>query len=452
MMLTKYLSDFALSITFESLPPDVAELTKFCIQDLMGVVIAGSASKQASIWKEYFAGHPRDNCASGWYTNFPSLNYRDAAALNSAVGHIMDFDDVHSASITHLGVVTIPSAIAIGQKYKKTGREIIAAIAAGYEVGARIGEAVNPGSYWYWHTTGIVGGFCSCMAAGKLLGLNAGQMLNALGSAGTQSSGLWEFINDGAMSKPLHTANATLCGIRSAELAMLGLTGAGRILEGEQGLIKAITSSYNMDALTNGLGTAPYKIKSNSFKPYSCCRHTHSAVYCADLMMECHQINPLRIVRITDRTYQIAKTHTDNPNPTTPYGYKFSLQYCIAAVIVYRRLHEPEFSEEKTENQLVRRLMDKVEVIVDEKFEKEFQQSPDKWIHQVAITMEDGSVFTRRVDYPLGDWHNPFDWSIADEKFYTITHDIISDKQAETLTNNIKKLEQLDNINELFAF
>ena len=139
----------------------------------------------------------------------------------------MDMDDVHNASITHLGAVTIPAALAVGQEASPPpGGEVLAAIAAGYEIGARVGEAINPGSYHYWHTTGVVGALCSAVAAGKLMGLDREKLLHAIGSAGTQAAGLWQFLEDGAMSKTLHTANGTLCGLRSARLAALGFTAA----------------------------------------------------------------------------------------------------------------------------------------------------------------------------------------------------------------------------------
>ena len=172
-MLTKQLSDFLYEVRYDSLPSKAVDNAKLYLGDLLGVA---------------------------------------AAALNAACAHVMDMDDVHNASITHLGAVTIPAALAVGQKLHRSGREVLAAIAAGYEIGARVGEAINPGSYHYWHTTGVVGALCSAVAAGKLMGLDREKLLHAIGSAGTQAAGLWQFLEDGAMSKTLHTANGTLCG------------------------------------------------------------------------------------------------------------------------------------------------------------------------------------------------------------------------------------------------
>ena len=117
---------------------------------------AGSVQPQGGIWRSYFAAGDGQQEATAWNSGLERFSCEHAAALNAACAHVMDMDDVHNASITHLGAVTIPAALAVGQKLHRSGREVLAAIAAGYEIGARVGEAINPGSYHYWHTTGAV--------------------------------------------------------------------------------------------------------------------------------------------------------------------------------------------------------------------------------------------------------------------------------------------------------
>lgn len=450
-MQSKLLSDYVLSIRFDNLPQAAVETGKMCVEDLIGVALAASRRQGAQIWEDYFMSEPRAPQANVWEADFACAGFREAAGLNAALGHMLDMDDVHNSSITHLGTVTIPAAIAVGQKLKSSGREVLEAIVAGYEAGARIGEAINPGSYRYWHTTGIVGSFCSAVAAGKLLKLNAEQMLYCFGSAGTQSAGLWEFLCDGAMSKPLHTANATLCGIRAAELSRLGLTGATKILEGERGLLRALTPEYDLDALTCGMDNCHYRILSNSFKPYACCRHTHSADYCAEKIVAANRLDPEKIVSILDRTYQVAKDTTDNPQPVTPYAYKFSLQYCIAAAILYHSLLDDVFESEKTRNPAVLRLMKKVNVQVDPELEREYHNERSRWPHILEITMDDGRMIRERVDYPPGDFKNPFGWEEAHRKFFTVTDGVLPTENAKAMINHIRRLDELDDINDLFT-
>ena len=171
-MLTEQLSDFLYEVRYDSLPSKAVDNAKLYLEDLLGVAAAGSVQPQGGIWRSYFAAGDGQQEATAWNSGLERLSCEHAAALNAACAHVMDMDDVHNASITHLGAVTIPAALAVGQKLHRSGREVLAAIAAGYEIGARVGEAINPGSYHYWHTTGVVGALCSAVAAGKLMGLD----------------------------------------------------------------------------------------------------------------------------------------------------------------------------------------------------------------------------------------------------------------------------------------
>ncbi len=450
-MQTKILADFVSSLCFSDLSPEAVEQSKLCVEDLIGVALAGSIRPQGKIWARYFSGKPAGTDAHVWNTDLSMAFYAHAAAQNAAYAHVIDMDDVHNSSITHMGAVTIPAALAVGQKYHRSGRDVLAAIAAGYETGARIGEAINPSAYHYWHTTGVAGSFSSAVAAGKLMGLDAAQLRSALGSAGTQASGLWEFINDGAMSKSLHTANATLCGIRAAELSLLGFTAAQNILEGERGFLGAMTAHSNPEALTQDLELRNYKILSNSLKPYACCRHTHSAVYCVETILKERSINPADILRITDYTYQVAKDNVDNAHPATPYAFKFSVQYCIAAALLYGSLYDEVFSQAKTDTAPVRQLMDKIQVVTNSQLEFNYQQNHNRWAHRLEIHMANGEVLSKQVDYPFGDFNNPFDWEAEHNKFFTLTRDILPGAKAAALTRRITAFEELDDVNKLFA-
>lgn len=449
-MRTEELSDFLYKVHYEDLPVKAVDQAKLYIEDLLGVALAGSTRQQGEIWRSYFAGDAGRPEAAAWNTGMERLSCERAAGLNAACAHVMDMDDVHNASITHLGAVTIPAALAVGQKLHRSGREVITAIAAGYEIGARVGEAINPGSYHYWHTTGVVGALCSAVAAAKLMGLDREQMLSAIGSAGTQAAGLWQFLEDGAMSKTLHTANATLCGLRAAELAALGFTAARDILAGAHGLLGAMTPDNHPEVLTRELDWASCALLTNSLKPYACCRHTHSADYCAELLRKEHHLEPEHITRIVDHTYQVAVNTVDDPAPATPYGYKFSGQYCTAAMLVYGNLQESVFTPEATSAPEVRRLMEKITLVCDPELEASYQADRNRWAHRLEVTMDDGRVLTKQVEYPYGDFNNPFSWDFEHQKFHTLADGVLGRERADELVRRIPRLDELDDINELF--
>ena len=333
------------------------------------------------------------------------MTVEQAAALNAVFGHVMDMDDVHNASITHLAVITVPTAFALGQQLGKSGKEIIEAVAAGYEAGARIGEAINPSSYKYWHTTGVVGAFAAGVTAAKLLGLDEEQMVNCLG--------------------------------------------APTILEGDRAFVNALAPEPDLDSLTKGFGES-YRIEENSFKPYACCRHTHSANYCIEKILSAHALDPEEIVSITDDTYSTAVQTTNNPYPENPYAAKFSLQFCIAAAIVLKDLSDRTFTVENINNPAVRALMEKIKVKVNKELDDEFKQDPNQWSHRLTICLKNGETITEQVDYPIGDFKNPFDWEMADRKFRLLTEDMIGEEGVTRLLDRLHRLETIQDINEIF--
>ena len=446
---TRCLAAYLCGMDVSKFSDHTVDITKMCIEDFIGVAIAGSAKKESGIWKEYYSGKLTAPQASTFQPGFTKMTVEQAAALNAVFGHVMDMDDVHNASITHLAVITVPTAFALGQQLGKSGKEIIEAVAAGYEAGARIGEAINPSSYKYWHTTGVVGAFAAGVTAAKLLGLDEEQMVNCLGSAGTQAAGLWEFLASGSMSKVLHTANANLCGLRSAELAKLGFTGAPTILEGDRAFVNALAPEPDLDSLTKGFGES-YRIEENSFKPYACCRHTHSANYCIEKILSAHALDPEEIVSITDDTYSTAVQTTNNPYPENPYAAKFSLQFCIAAAIVLKDLSDRTFTVENINNPAVRALMEKIKVKVNKELDDEFKQDPNQWSHRLTICLKNGETITEQVDYPIGDFKNPFDLEMADRKFRLLTEDMIGEEGVTKLLDRLHRLETIQDINEIF--
>jgi len=448
-MVSSQLAGFAADIKYEDLSMEVIEMAKNCIQDIIGVAVAGYQKPAGSIWLDLGRQLERSADASVWIPGFPRTGYLYAACLNGALGHVLDMDDLHNASIVHLAVVTVPAALSLGQYLHKNGRDIITAVVAGYDVGARIGEAINPSSYWFWHTTGLAGNFSAAAAAGKLLGLNAKKMNHCFGTAGSQAAGLWEFMYDGAMSKTLHTGKACMNGILSAELAARGFTGASKILEGDKGFLKAVAPEYHLEAILKDLGR-PYKIMENSFKPYACCRHTHPAIYAVQELIKEHGLSAQAVESITDWTYSTAVDLTDNPSPLTLYGHKFSLQYCIAAALTYENVLDDVFDDEKVNGELVREIMKKVKVVLDPELDAEYKADPAKWVHLVEINTRDGRTYNKRIDYPLGDEKNPFDRQMSDHKFRMLTGPFLPDETVERFLAKVHDLENLEDVNELF--
>ena len=150
------------------------------------------------------------------------------ALVMGGLTHILEVDDLHKASVVHPACVTIPAALAIAGDDMPTGPEFLKAILFGFEACTRVGMSVGKAHYKIWHNTATCGTFGGAMTAATLMGLTDAETVHALGNAGTQSAGLWEFLNTGAMSKHLHAGRGAEAGVVAAELAQLGFTGPAR--------------------------------------------------------------------------------------------------------------------------------------------------------------------------------------------------------------------------------
>ena len=281
--MTRHLANRVANIKFEDLPQETIQMTKQYILDYLGVSIRGWTQKNMDIMSETLG-----NSADG--TKAIMLNGKKGASnsvlysamLNAAASHSQDFDDLHNPSIIHMACVTVPSALAVAEDEELSGKDILAALVAGYEAGARIGESVNPEAYYFWHTTSTCGVFSSAVTVANLKKFNTDQMVQCLGTAGTQAAGLWEFVIDGAMSKTLHVGKANFAGILSAKLTANGFTAAEKILDGDKGFCRAMLTNPHWEKLTEDI--KGFKIDNNSFKPFSCCKYTHPSSYAAQLL------------------------------------------------------------------------------------------------------------------------------------------------------------------------
>jgi 2-methylcitrate dehydratase PrpD len=272
---SRLLAEFITETCYEDFPPQVIAAAKLTILDWLGSALAGAYEEPARMARAVVRGFG----ASDEATIFPGgqAAAAGAALANGVASHILEFDDIHKGSTIHGGAPIIPAALAVAEREGSDGRAFLRATILGYEAALRVGEAVNPSHYRYWHPTGTAATFGAAAAAGVLIGLDAHQMRDALGSAGTQAAGLWEFNADGTMSKHLHPGKAAFNGVLAADLAREGFTGAGSILEGERGFCRAMSTEPDLARLTAGLGTT-WKIVENGYKLHSCCGHTHTAI------------------------------------------------------------------------------------------------------------------------------------------------------------------------------
>ena len=439
-MATKELAKFTSELTFDQLSEATVRKTKQCILDWLGVCIRGSQEPPIKIIRNVLLQAGGKEQASVLAGSGEKTSALQAAFCNGAASHSLDMDDLHNPSIIHLACVVIPPVFAIGEAEHKSGKGMITAVVAGYEVGARAGEAIIPESYFYWHTTGTAGTFGAAASAANLVGLTAEQATHCLGSSGTQAAGLWEFLKEGAMSKTLHAGKSSYAGVLSAYLSRDGFTAATKILEGEKGFCRALSPNPHLEKLTDGLGES-FKIDNNSFKPYACCKHSHAANYAVQVLRKEHNLQPQDIEKIALLVNDITDFLINNPIPDNPYGCKFSIQYCAAGMMKYGEMGVPQFAPEVINDPEVRDLMVRTEVIKDDAMQAVYAADASKLASKVIIYCKDGRVLEMQVDYPKGDPPNPMTWEDTVAKFMSLVTPIYGEAKAEKLCALIDNLD-----------
>ena len=393
------LAAFAAKLRFEDIPAHVVRRTEDLLVDWFGSAVAGHGSRPVEALTRVVMKMGPSTGSSEVMVNRALTSPYIAAMSNAAASHVAEQDDVHNGSVFHPATVVFSPVVAMAQAIGASGRQLLTAAVAGYEVGIRVGEFLGRSHYKVFHTTGTAGTLAAAAAVGNLLGLNAQQMQHALGSAGTQSAGLWEFLRTGADSKQLHTAHAAGAGLMSALLAQEGFTGAAQILEGAQGMAAGMSSDADVRKLTDGLGTR-WATAETSFKYHASCRHTHPAADALLQVIQSNRLQPNDIVRVVTHVHQGA-IDVLGPvvNPVTVHQSKFSMGtvLALAARFGYAGLTEFDghFSEEDT-----RAFCDLVEMELDAEVDGAY---PQRWIGKVTVHTRDGRVLKGRVDEPKGD-------------------------------------------------
>jgi 2-methylcitrate dehydratase PrpD len=446
MTISQRLADFIGKTSYETLPADVHEMAKLCFLDWLGSAIAGTGALPTDIVidlvKELGGNEEATMVTSGERTS--SLW---AAFVNGAASHIVETDDIHRTGLVHPSVVVIPAGLAIAEREGSSGRDLITAIALGYEMAIRVGQALGPSHYEKWHTTGTAGTFGAAAAAAKLLALDAEQTVWALGSAGTQAAGVWEFLADGAMSKQLHAGKAAMNGALAALLAQRGFTAAERIFDGEKGFLKATSRDVRLEKLTEGLGDR-WEMLGTSFKPYAACRHIHSAIDATVQALRGRQLPPREVERLTVRLYGAALDLCERVEATTPYAAKFNIPFCVATAVRYGKVGPEAFTEERLEERDIKELMRRVVLKRDDELDELY---PQKWPAVVEIVTRDGRREEVRVETPKGDPENPMSREDLAAKFRDLTRKHIPGQRVERYLQIALRLDELENTNLLFA-
>lgn len=455
MALRDELAQFVYELKFEDLSADLVRFTKLCILDQIGVTIAGPPILTESFGKiDILAnewGGREESTVVGTSIKMPCPN---AVWLNTAYSTATSLDAIHKSTMIHLSAGLIPALIAVAEKQKVGGKELITAFIAGAEVGIRVGLALGSDSVFElgFHPTCCAIPFACAAGSGKLLGLDVKGIQQAISIAAIQAGGL--YLTGGAKA---HAANYNLAiamsaehGVRSALYAGMGVTGFAHIFENERGFIASHTRRANPDKLLYNLGS-DYLVTELCIKKHSIGIYEYTSVEALSRIMASYDISvdeieeihlklPTKVMRTAGAPEYPANRQRAYTNPrfilslVAHYGESIA---CNIPLFGAAGLHDPMI-EEFYQHTIV-----EPEPLLDRFY-------PDKKPCIIAVKLKNGAIYTESNDGPFkGDPSNPLSESELIEKFNKITADALSPDNQTFLVNSISDLEQLTDISKL---
>lgn len=445
---TQALASFLAGLRFEDLPEEVVERTEEFFLDWVASALAGKNAKPVQILEHFVEVMGPKDGPSEILVSRQRTSPLFAALVNGAASHVVEQDDVHNGAVFHPATVVFPAVLATAQQTGASGRDVMAASVVGYEAGVRIGAFLGRPHYRIFHTTGTAGTLAAAAAVAHLLGADEETMLQALGSAGTQAAGLWEFLRDAADSKQLHTAKAAADGLLSAYIARDGFTGARRILEGEQGVAAGMSSDADPAKLLDGLGER-WMVLETSFKFHAACRHTHPAADALLQAMQEHQLAADDIERVRARVHAAAiDVLGPVTDPQTIHQSKFSMGFVLALAALRGRAGVNDFTEAALEDDELRTFHDRVEMVLDPEVDAAY---PERWIGLVDVETTGGEQFTSRVDVPKGDPGNTLSPEEIEEKAHDLAayRDGASSEELKHIVGRVRNLHREPDVRDL---
>lgn len=439
---TRRLAEFAAALDVHATPPAVLHQAKRCLVDWLGVTLAGSQDASAVSVREAAAALAPESAA--WVVGHPVRTGVLVAALaNGVAAHVLDYDDTFNPGHTtvHGSAPVWPAVFAAAELAPTDGRTALSAFVGGFETACRVGLAAGREHYDIgWHVTGTVGHLGASVAAGRVLGLSADQLVSALGTGATQAAGLKNVY--GSMGKSLHPGKAASDGVLSAVLTRAGFTSSPDAVEGRRGFLDVLTTAAVPERALEGLGET-WTLLEDGFKAYACGSLTHPSIDGVLALRAEHGLAPDDVAHVDVDVHEYVISTTGRTRPTTGLEGKFSIYHCVAVALVDGAARLRQFTDERVQDPQVVDLRSRVRVHED--------SSRAKDAAGVRITLHDGRVLTREVAHNKGTPGNPMTDAEVEEKFLDLATPVVGEQAAADLLRTCWDLERLDDVTTLLA-
>ena len=457
---TDYVARFIVNMRYEDIPSDVIELARKSILDGLGLALCGSAARTGEIARQYITSLGFGPGAAGLATVIGSSMKAPArfAAFANAVGiHADDYDDTQLAVaenrtyglLTHPTAPVLPAALAVAETRSLSGRELLLAYNLGVEVECKIAEAISPRHYEEgFHSTGTIGVMGAAAAVAKLNGLDLPRVLTTLGIAASEGAGLRE--NFGTMTKPFHAGKAAENGVVAADFAALGWTATHEVLEAPRGFFQAAGGGYDAAAILSKLGSPWTFVNPGvSIKPFPSGSLTHPGMTELERLIQEHDIQPDQVELLEVGTNKDSPNALIHHHPKDHLQAKFSMEFCMAALLLYRKAGLMEFTDEVVNRPAVQQMIARVKFGVDPVAEA---AGYNKMTTILKIHLKDGRVIGGRADFGKGSPAIPMSFADVTAKFLDCAGFAKwPAAKAKSVVEAVRAMEKIPDVRQLTA-
>ena len=454
--ITEYVAQFVISTKASAIPADVMHLGKRSILDGIGLALAGNAAESGHIVRTYLKslGIPTSKGATIIGTNM-KVPARFAAFANGIAIHADDYDDTQLAVakdrvyglLTHPTAPALPPVLALGEIGNRSGLDVLTAYQVSVEAETKMSEAINPRHYDHgFHSTATIGAITAAAGASRMMGLNLEQTRRALGIGASQAAGLRE--NFGTMTKPFHPGRSAESGIVAAEFAKLGWTATPIVLEAGRGFFKAAGGGYDPAAIDGKLGNPwTFTFPGVSIKPHPSGSLTHPGMGLMLDLIRKHDIRPEQVVKVKVGTNRHMPNALIHHQPTNELQAKFSMEFCMAILLLQRKAGLAEFTDKVVNRPDVKKMIAKVEFGVHPEAEA---AGYEKMTTIIDIELAGGRKVGGRADFGKGSPSNPMsDEELAGKFRECAAWGKLSKANAEKVVDLVFNLEKIRSIREL---
>ena len=398
MNLTSRIAEYVVATGLEDFPPQAIDAAKAAITDCLGCALAGSRELLADVLCDYVTDLGAKPVATVIGRQFKTSSL-EAALVNGAMSHALDYDDVTFITKTHPSAALIPGALPLAEEVGASGGELLLAYLLGFEVACAVGEAISPAYFddLGWHPTGPLGTLGAAAVAARLLRLNPEQTAMAISLGASQAAGLRQ--NFGTMTKPYHAGAACRAGVNAAKLVQAGFTASDDALEGRFGFMRAFSggADYDPDRAAASLGSRCFMVESGiEIKKYPCCGSAHLALDATTQLLRRESFAAADVDRIDVLVDFDPPRSLIHSRPTGGLEGKFSMQYCLAAGIIDGQIGLATFTDEQVMRSEAQGLIPRIEMRRHPGYEG--QLSWTEAHNLVEVRLKDGRVLTERAD------------------------------------------------------